>query len=51
MEDLTGPGRELVDRLPLLVTGQNIMKLLSVPKLHDGTTVTMTNSVVDSMDE
>lgn len=51
MEDLTGPGRERVDRLPLLVSGQNIVKLLSVPKLHDGTAVTMMNSVVDSMDE
>ena len=52
MEDLTGPGREQVDRrLPLLVSGQNIVKLLSVPKLHDGTAVTMMNSVVDSMDE
>src|SRR6218665_3793929 len=51
MKDLTGPGRDRVDRLPLLVSGQNIVKLLSVPKLHDGTAVTMMNSVVDSMDE
>src|SRR6218665_773863 len=51
MKDLTGPGRERVDRLPLLVSGQNIVKLLSVPKLHHGTAVTMVNSVVDSMDE
>ena len=51
MEDLTGPGQERVDCLPILVSGQNIVKLLSVPKLHDGTAVTMTNAVVDSMDE
>src|SRR6218665_685805 len=49
MEDLTGPDRERVDRLPLLVSGQNIVKLLSVPKLHDGTAVIVTNAVVNSM--
>ena len=46
MEDLTGPGRERVDRLPLLVSGQNIVKLLSIPKLHDGTAVTITNALL-----
>ena len=51
MEDFTGPGRERVDRLPILVSGQNLVKLLSVPKLLDGTAVTMLNVVVDSMDE
>lgn len=51
MEDFTGPGRERVDRLPILVSGQNLVKLLSVPKLNDGTAVTMSNAVVDSMDE
>ena len=40
IEGITGPGRERVDRLPILVSGQNMVKLLSVPKLHDGTVVT-----------
>jgi len=45
MEDLTGPGRERIqDRI-------NIVKLLSVHKVYDGTAVTMMNAVVDSMDE
>lgn len=51
MDDLTGPGRERVDRLPILVSGQDVTKLLSVPKLHDGTAVTMTRAVVDTVDE
>ena len=51
MEGITGPGRERVDRLPILVSGENMVKLLSVPKLHDGTAVTMMNAVVGSMDE
>jgi hypothetical protein len=53
MDDLTGPGpgRERVDRLPILVSGQNVIKLLSVPKLHDGTAVTMAHAVVENMDE
>jgi len=33
MDDFTGPGREHIDRLPILVSGQNVVKLLSVPKL------------------
>ena len=28
MDDFTGPGREHVDRLPILVSGQNVVKLL-----------------------
>lgn len=51
MDDFTGPGRERIDRLPILVSGQNVVKLLSVPKLHDGTAVTMSRAVIESMDE
>ena len=50
-EDFTGSGRHQVDRLPILVSGQNVVKLLSVPKLHDGTALTMAHAVVDSTDE
>jgi hypothetical protein len=36
MEDIPGPGRDYVDRLPVLVSGQNIVTLLKIPKLYDG---------------
>ena len=52
MEELTGPGCKRVERLPILVSGHDVIKLLSVPKLDDGTAVTMSHAVVDdSMDE
>jgi len=49
--DFTGPGREHVDCLPILVSGQNVVKLLSIPKLHDGTAATISWAVTESMDE
>jgi len=51
MEDYSGPGRDHVDRLPVLVSGQDVVKLLAVPKLHDGTAVTMSRAVTDVIDE
>jgi hypothetical protein len=51
MDDFTGPGRERVDHLPILVSGQDVVKLLCVPKLHDGTAVTMSRAVTENMDE
>ena len=51
MEDLTGVGHEKVDRLSILVSGQTIVKLLTVPKLHDSTAITMVKAVVDTADE
>src|SRR6218665_4194840 len=33
IEDFTSPGKKKVDRLLILVTGENVVKLLSVPKL------------------
>lgn len=51
MEDLTGPGCKRVDRLRILVSGHDLIKLLSVPKLDDGTAVVMSHAVVDSIDE
>jgi len=47
----TGPGREHVDRLPILVSGQNVVKLLSIPKLHDGTAATISQAVMEIMNE
>jgi len=51
MEDFSGPGREKVDRLPILVSGQDVIKLLSVPKLNVGKAVTMSNAITNSVDE
>ena len=51
MDDLTGPGRNRFDRLSILVSGQDIMKLLSVPKLLDEAALTMTQAIVDTVDE
>src|SRR6218665_847930 len=51
IEDFTSPGKKKVDRLPILVSGQNVVKLLSVPKLCNGTAVKMSEAVIDCMDE
>ena len=51
MDDFTGPGREHIDRLTILVSGQNVVKLLSVPKLYDGTAATISQTVTETMDE
>ena len=34
-----------------LVSGHDVIKLLSVPELHDGTAVTMSHAMVDSIHE
>ena len=41
MENYTGTGTERVDRLTILVSGQNVVKLLPVPKVQDSTAVTI----------
>ena len=51
MENLTGSGRDRVDRLPVLVSGQNVVKLLAVPKLPDGTAILTTGAIVQIVDE
>jgi len=51
MEDFTGPECKRMDRLPMLISGHDVMKLLSIPKLNDGTEVMMSHAMVDSMDE
>ena len=51
MDEFAGPGREHVDRLPILVSGRNVVKLLSIQKLHDETAAIISEAVTDSMDE
>src|SRR6218665_322089 len=49
MDDLTGRGK--VDRLPILVSGQDVVKLLSVPKLQDGRSATLAQAITRSIDD
>ena len=51
MDDFTVPGHERVDRLPVLVSGKNVVKLLSVPKLQDGKATTMAHAILETLDE
>jgi len=51
MDNFTGPGREHVDHLPILISGQNVVKLLSIPNLHDGTAATISQAVMETMNE
>ena len=51
MDDFTAPECKRVDRLPILVSGHDVVKLLSVPKLNDGTAPTMTQQVVECIDD
>jgi len=51
MDDLTGAERGKVDRLPILVSGQDVVKLLSVPKLQDGTAASMAQAITQTIDD
>lgn len=51
MDDLTGPERGKVDRLPILISGQDVVKLLSVPKLQDGTAASMAQAITETIDD
>jgi len=51
MVDYTGPGREHIERLPILVSGHDVDKLLSVPKLCDGTAARMNLEIVETLEE
>lgn len=53
MDDCTATGneRDRVDRLPILVSGQSVVKLLSVPKLHNGTAAAMFQAITQTIDE
>ncbi|KAF0708425.1 Uncharacterized protein FWK35_00031509, partial [Aphis craccivora] len=45
LPDITG--KDNVDRLPILVSGDGVSKLLSVPKLESGTGEAISNAVID----
>lgn len=47
LEDITG--HEVVDRLPILVSGKGIEQLLAVPKLPNGTGQAMASSVFETV--
>lgn len=51
MDDLTGSERGKVDRLPILVSGQDVVKLLAVPKLQDGTAASMAQAITQTIDD
>ena len=50
LPDITGH-QQKVDRLPILVTGQDIEKLLGVPKLGRGTGEQMASVTVQTLEE
>ena len=49
MTDLTG--REVIDRLPILVSGAGVMKLLAVPKLRTSTADATATAIMDTVDD
>lgn len=51
MDNLTGPERDRVDRLPVLVSGHDVVKLLAVPKLENATAILTTGAIVNIIDE
>lgn len=54
MDDFTAlatPGKEHVDCLPSFVAGDDIIKLLSVPKLYSGTDECMTYATINTVNE
>lgn len=51
MEDFSLPGKETVDRLPILVSGDNVVKLLAIPKLRSGTASVMATAILETVDE
>lgn len=44
MPDATGTGRGCVDRLPIMVSGKEVTKLLAIPKLQSGTAAVMSDA-------
>ena len=49
MTDLTG--REVVDRLPILVSGEGVIKLLAVPKLDTSTADVIATAIMDVVED
>ena len=46
----TGPGTERFDPLAIIVSGRNVVKLLSVPKPHDNTAA-IANEISQAIDD
>jgi len=44
-------GNDKVDRLPVIVSGAGMLKLLVVPRLPSGTGAAMAKAVIDSLEE
>ena len=44
MPDDTDPGRGCVDRLPIMVSGKDVTKLLAIPKLQSGTAAVISDA-------
>ena len=42
-------GKEVVDRLPILVTGDGVQQLLGVPKISSGTGLAMSTAVCETI--
>ena len=51
MDNLTSTGRDSVERLPVLVSGHDVEKLLAVPKLENATAIVTTRAMVQVIDE
>jgi len=53
MEDFSGSlsAHQKVERLPILVSGFDAVKLLAVPKLHSGMAVTMVKEIIATVDD
>src|SRR5688572_15620925 len=51
MDNLTSTGRDSVDRLPVLVSGHHVEKLLAVPKLENATAIVTKRAMVQVIDE
>ena len=44
-------GREVVDRLPIIVSGKGVEQLLGAPKLLSGTGTAIANAVFDTLED
>jgi hypothetical protein len=51
MDKFTAPDQKIVNMLPVLVSGHDVIKLLSVSKLQDVSVQAMMKSISDTMDE
>lgn len=49
LEDLSG--RQVVDRLPIIVSGQGVDQLLGAPKLVSGTGAALADATFDTLED